>query len=380
MKIAYVMASHVPSKNANSVHVMKMCQSMARLGHEVTLYSIYVGGVSESGVEDVFAYYGVDKCFRIEPISFPRVVRLMKYRFAYQAISKVLKWKPDVVYLRGVLAAFILNGRSDIPFILESHGPVLESGKWQNQWMLKRLIKSKQLKQFVVITEALKKIYEKDPDFKKADIDTTVLADGSDVVPDFFPLSNFKLRREALQVGYFGHLYQGRGIDIILQVARLLPKFDFHIVGGKHKDIAHWREEAKGVDNVKFHGHVSPGEVYKYRNSCDILLAPYQHKVYVAGGHQESAQYMSPLKVFEYMASKKAIVCSDMPVLREVLSETNAMMVKPDDAQQWAGAISKLEDAELRKNLADRAYQGFIENYTWDQRAQAALNHVQILD
>ncbi|MBS2211500.1 glycosyltransferase family 4 protein [Carboxylicivirga mesophila] len=378
MKIAYVMASHVPSKNANSVHVMKMCQSLAKLGHEVTLYSIFVEGIAEKGVDNVYAFYGVEPNFKIESIYFPANARLMKYRFVHLSISKLIKWQPDLVYFRGVLAAYYLNLRSRIPFILESHGPVLQSGKKQNQWMLKRLLKSKQLKQFVVITEALKDIYQTDETFTKANVNTLVLADGSDRVPDFEKINDFALRKDVLQVGYFGHLYKGRGIDIILAVAKKLEHYDFHIVGGKQKDIEYWKTQAEGITNIRFHGHVSPGMVYKYRNSCDILLAPYQQKVYVAGGQQESAQYMSPLKVFEYMASRKAIICSDMPVLREVLSESNAMLVRPDSTEEWSDAIVKLEDIILRNRIADEAYKEFNEHYTWDKRAVLALNGIKL--
>jgi hypothetical protein len=37
MKLAYLSNAKIPSREANSIHVMKMCQALGQLGHEVTL-------------------------------------------------------------------------------------------------------------------------------------------------------------------------------------------------------------------------------------------------------------------------------------------------------------------------------------------------------
>jgi glycosyltransferase involved in cell wall biosynthesis len=83
---------------------------------------------------------------------------------------------------------------------------------------------------------------------------------------------------------------------------------------------------------------------------------------------------MSPLKIFEYMASKKAIVASDLPVLREILSETNAILVAPDDLEAWKDAIRKLKDNTLRKKLGSAAHKAFRSKYTWDIRARNVIS------
>jgi glycosyltransferase involved in cell wall biosynthesis len=82
---------------------------------------------------------------------------------------------------------------------------------------------------------------------------------------------------------------------------------------------------------------------------------------------------MSPLKVFEYMSSGKAIVCADFPVLREVLSDDNAILVNPEDRDGWVSAIERLKDRNLREQLGQQAYQDFLEHYTWKKRAAKVL-------
>ena len=43
------------------------------------------------------------------------------------------------------------------------------------------------------------------------------------------------------------------------------------------------------------------------------------------------------MKMFEYMAAGRAILSSDLPVLREVLNEENAILLPPDEPAAWVG-------------------------------------------
>jgi glycosyltransferase involved in cell wall biosynthesis len=108
-------------------------------------------------------------------------------------------------------------------------------------------------------------------------------------------------------------------------------------------------------------------------NSCDVLLAAYQSRVAVMGGGGDTSKFMSPLKIFEYMSCKKAIIASDLPVLREVLNESNAILVTPDDIKAWITAIRMTENDTLRKQLGEAAYNTFLRNYTWDIRATKVI-------
>ena len=70
---------------------------------------------------------------------------------------------------------------------------------------------------------------------------------------------------------YFGHLYKGRGVGLILKLSSEMPNVDFHLVGGTEDDIIFWKGK-QNPDNLFFHGYVRPSIVYKYRNNCDILI------------------------------------------------------------------------------------------------------------
>src|SRR5690606_11194111 len=139
------------------------------------------------------------------------------------------------------------------------------------------------------------------------------------------------------------HLYPGRGIDVIVEVAKRIGDIDFIIVGGTDEDVEYWRERVADYVNIHLLGFKSPAEIYKYRNACDVLLAPYQSRVAVAGGKGDSSKYMNPIKLLEYLSSKKPIVASDLPPIREVLNEQNAILVDSESIDEWTVALNKLK-------------------------------------
>lgn len=58
--------------------------------------------------------------------------------------------------------------------------------------------------------------------------------------------------------------------------------------------------------------------------ASDVLLMPYSRSISASSG-QDIAEAINPMKMFEYMASGRAIVSADIPSIREVLNEANAI-------------------------------------------------------
>lgn len=369
MKIVYISSSAIPSRTANSIHVMKMCQAFARNGHEVVLFAANKRDTLESNVGDVYKFYGVHKCFQIVMLPY-LPLRGWALIYGFLAGLKATSLKPDLVYCRNTQGCFFA-AKLGLPVILECHSPI-EDNNPISQWMFKRILKSYKLQKLVVITYALKKYYENNFDSDRIQIQ--VAPDGADPAPEGIEPVVLPNKGKRLQVGYVGHLYQGRGVDIIIEMAKSCAWADFHLVGGTEVDIDYWKGLKNGRDNLTFHGFVSPAEAERLRISFDVLLAPYQQEVSVSGGGN-TVRWMSPLKLFEYMAAGKAVICSDILVLREVVEhKKNALLCPPDDTDEWVKALEILKDnPTFKKDLGDRARTKFLKNYTWTSRARSLL-------
>jgi glycosyltransferase involved in cell wall biosynthesis len=373
MKIVYLSSSTIPSRTANSIHVMKMCQAFVKNGHEVVLVVTDKKNEIEPGITDVYKFYGVDHCFDI--ITIPQLpIKLLGRGIAgLRAGMTAKRYAPDVVYSRCIIGcsmAAILG----LPVIFESHSPVKDSNIFCD-WLLRGLLKAPQFRKMIVISEALKKYYEQN--YLRSRGAILVAPDAADPVPSELVSIDLPNKGKRMQVGYVGHLYRGRGIELIVSLAKKCQWSDFHLVGGTKRDIVFWKKNTEGQSNIFFHGFVTPSEAISFQRSFDVLLAPYQSAVSISCG-VNTVNWMSPLKVFEYMAAAKAIVSSDLPVLREVLKhEKNALLCPPADMKCWEKALVRLrDDRKICHQLGMAAMNDFLSQYTWDARAQRVLKPV----
>lgn len=368
MKIIYLSRSMLPSKAANSVQVMKMCQALVKAGHSLKL----VAGAAESpSLDYLFDYYGVKERFEI---------MLLKGRTETAAglltyLAKFYFWikntdRPDIFYGRDLFTLTLASFTHKVPFYYEAHKPPSNPVYFLLNLLL---IKNKRLVKLVVITNSLKVEYlAKFPGLPGEKV--LVAPDGADIPKHSGPQPAGQCKRDKTVIGYVGHLYPGRGIDLILTLAKELPQFIFRIVGGNEKDIAYWRNICRGMDNIEFTGFIPPKDLARVYSGIDLVLAPYQSRVSIPGGG-DTSRWMSPLKIFEYMAFAKPIIASDLPAIREVLTGgVNAVLCRPDNTADWAGAIMLLEqDKSLRKQIAANAFKDLTDNYTWDKRAARIL-------
>ena len=370
MKLYYLSGAAIPSKKASSVHVMKMCQAFAGAGRAVHLFA-----TPGADAADPFRFYGVAPEFRLE---FARPAALPIAggpTYAWRVRKRVLDLGiPNLFYGRHTYSLAAVSGLG-VPLILEAHqlplgGLVARTQKW--------LFRRPDFRRLVVISEALRQDYLAFDRHLSADR-VVVAHDGADppandpggTTADVGP--PWPGRSGALQVGYVGSLYRGRGLELIAELARRLPHVDFHIIGGRDHEITFWREQC-GAANFFVHGFVQHGCLGTYYRKLDVVLAPYQRQANQAEGGA-TWRWMSPLKVFEYMAHAKPIVASDIPVLREVLHDgLTAVLVGPERTDEWEGAIVRLHDPEARRTLGTQAYIAFEQCYTWAQRARNVLS------
>jgi glycosyltransferase involved in cell wall biosynthesis len=168
---------------------------------------------------------------------------------------------------------------------------------------------------------------------------------------------------------YSGSFYQGRGLETLMELARAFPAVQFLWIGGNPDQVADWKKkmDAENISNVVLTGFISNDRLPLYQAAADVLLMPYD-KQFSGSGGGNIASVSSPMKLFEYMAAERAILASDIPVLREVLDENNAAFYAPEDFEdlksQFAALIS---DKSRREYLAHQAGED-AKAYEWKTR------------
>lgn len=74
------------------------------------------------------------------------------------------------------------------------------------------------------------------------------------------------------------------------------------------------------------------------------------------------------------MAANKPIVASDIPSIREILNENNAIFFKADDPVDLADKIKMaLKNNNLAQAKAEQAHRDVL-NYTWHKRVQKIID------
>lgn len=365
----YLTFARFPSSAAHSVNILKMCQSIKKKGCDLTLVADF-----RKNREDLFSIYSIKHTFALKSIKLSNIRFLGRIFFLIKAFFVVKKKIPHFFFTRDIFHTFFLRIFKK-PIIFEVHE---YPSSLIRKFITKKILKSPQLQRVVFISEKLKNLYLTQFPETQLSERWLVAHDGVDVENFQLSLSPSKARKSlhlpenACIAGYSGSLFEGRGGEVILQTAQNLKEVFFLVVGGEGKYLNSFKEKVNflHLQNLRVEGYVPHSKIPLYLKACNILLMPYQHKVLHRQKKHDTAFYMSPLKMFEYMASGKPIVASHLPVIEEVLQHRrNALLVTPDETEAWIRAILELKkNIHWAENMGKQA-QKDVQKYTWDKRA-----------
>ena len=374
-RIAYIATAILPSRRANTVNIMHMCQAFRRSGHEITLVVPRHKNAQDRGV---FDHYGIADRFPIKFISRPHIrirgIDIGLHLFFLSAVFYALGNKFEICYTRNPFCAYVA-GRLGMDTILEMHMPP-ESRS--DAYAFGRMAAGKRLWRVVAISGRLAEILK--GQFGMPLSMMLVCHDAVDLEPyEYKEDSRLKqqlgLDDEKVLVTYSGSLYEGRGMEVIVELARRFPECYFLVVGGDEARINIFRQEFSHLDNLHFYGYVPHKDVASILMGSGILVMPYERQV-TLDGRGNTAEYCSPVKMFEYLAAAKPIIASRLPSISEILKDgENALLAEPEDVDSWSNGLSKLvTDDQLRRNLG-RSARKTAETHTWDKRVLEIMNH-----
>lgn len=395
MKIAVVSSGHIPSQWAHSINTLKGANAFHQLGHEVEVLTVegYFENKNKQNIKDIHKFYNVNESIKIvyfkdnllfyfetlKPFNYiiGLLKKITKNRTRYvsdpeKRISKYCKENSvDICYCRAYRATYhnIING---VPTIMESHTANIE------QPDLDKVIKlshSEYFKGLVTISDVLKQnfISAGVPEDKILVLDDGVDIESFQNIEKSEARVSFGLSQDKSIAMYCGHLYKGRGIGYILDAAKSLKNVMFMIVGGFSSDVSYWENHVKnmGLDNVIFTGFVENKMVPTYLKAADVLLMPYTRDT-------PTYKWMSPLKLFEYMAAGRPIIATDLEAIKnKIKNMETCIIVKEKSGEEIANAIRLIMDDKALADKLSRNAEKEAEKYSWKKRADVILKEFE---
>jgi glycosyltransferase involved in cell wall biosynthesis len=398
LRLIYLANARIPTEKAHGLQIVKMCEAFASQGLSVELLHPARHDPGPMGqVKDIWEYYGLQRNFSRKSFPCLDLQAALFYRriggtaaylaFWLQTLTYALALMPylacqnaDVYYTRDLALASLLSvvKRSQrLRIFYEAH-TLPPSGLAQGlvAWVARRI------GGVVVLTRGLKEAYES----------LAIPAKAFVVAPDGVALNRFRLesgmeeaRRlldlplERKIIGYVGRFHtmgMDKGLGLLVRAAGKLQKYGVWdlalcFVGGPLEMATQYRvlaEEADlGNDSLILVDQVPMAQIPYYLQAFDICAMPFPWT-------EHFAYFASPIKLFEYMASGRPIVATDLPAIREILRDgDNAILVPPGDVEALAQGIQRvLQDQDLAVRLARQAFLD-VQQYTWSKRAEKIM-------
>jgi len=360
-KISYIAEINLKSKSAYKQQVLKMCDAFSQKGFAVTLYVV---NSNNSSFNELKKKYLLKSKFKIKKI----FNKLDKLNFFLRLIFSIkllliLKNKSELIFSRSVLLSIILS-INNIKSVLEVHQPL--SG-FTN--ILFKFLKKKILlyTKFILINKNINK-------FLKLRKNLYLVADDGVDLKDFTNKTKVKYENTCV---YTGSLFKGKGIEIILGLAENVKKINFYIYGDTKTASKEVIEKFEQLKNIKIFGHVDYNKIPNILKSHRIILMPYSKIVFGNHKNMNIARFMSPLKLFDYLAAERIILASKNISYSHILqNKKNAMLCNPSNLNDWVKAINLVFSKKL--NLAKLQYNSkkTAKLYSWDNRINKIMKFI----
>ncbi len=359
LNLNYIADLSVPNKSAYAVHVLKICDNFSKIGYNVNIY-LYSNKkkITRHQIKSDFNLKdkpNLNYCFD------KKVKRNLLNNLVFGFWCKKKIKKNSLIISRSIIAALILI-IFNFKVILEIHHEMSGLTKIIYNF-LSKLKLTKDLR-FIFIHKNLQKKFNIP---RKKSI---ILDDGVDL-DDF--LIDVNPKKNCVYTGSFA---KGKGIELISKIAIRNPSLKIYAYG--NLDTLEKKEKYLSIKNLIFLDYVKYNKIPKILKQSLILLMPYQKKIGILAKNIYVEKYISPLKLFEYLASSNIIIASKLPVYSHILkNKFNCILCNHDSTSEWSNNIKNIikspkKYSKIRKNAFLTAKQ-----FTWFVRAKKIIQFSQ---
>ena len=362
-----------PCEKAASLFTAKNAESFAKLGYEVEV----IVPKRKSVTDNTFTYHNVEENFKvtyldcIDLINFKPAMAIgfkishLSFSLALRKYLKTRVSKKDILYSNETIS-YIFVPKTEIMCY------ELRDFPEKNFWFYRRVFNKVS---HILVTNKWKEeaLHKKFPITK---VKTFVELNAVDVAEFNISLSKEEARAElGIPVDkkiilYTGHLYAWKGVENLIRATEYLDKdFVVYIVGGTEKDIQTFKEADSSKSSLRIVGYRPHAQMPLWQKAADVLVIPNTAKEKI------SKYYTSPMKLFEYLMSKRPIIASDLPSIREIAKEADIIYFEADNPKNLSEAIEKA----LARNLGIdyKKNEEIINVHSWSKRAERILKNIK---
>lgn len=354
----YITSVIIPAVNAQSVQILANAEAFSyQLGDNFKLITPEVDVHPSEERKEI--WWERTKCIF-------KKGRLRYLEFALRIFNKKIDGD-DIVYTRDILLCYLFMFKG-VRVVYEAH----QKPSKKSKFLLRRLVNYNEFK-VVCISKALQSFYLGEFLLNERRVlvahDGVDLKDYEEVKPDrSIFLSKLNIPLEQIILLHTGSLYPGRGAELFDIIFENFPDVNLVHIGGSEDDLEGWNEKYKENPFYSF-SHMSRNDMIEYQVSCDVLLYPMLRTT-------KTYWCCSPMKIFEYLASDRPIVCSAIGSLKEVVSTENGFLFDPEDKNSLINSLRKAIDA-VRSGTKISNRKHIEEDYTWKRRVEVIMDHIE---
>tara|TARA_B110000971_G_C20032236_1_gene512005 strand:- start:2320 stop:3408 length:1089 start_codon:yes stop_codon:yes gene_type:complete len=354
--ISYISEITLPSSSAYAQHVLKISDTFSKF-YKTNLFLFSSNGNYKAQKKK----YLLKNKFNIIPYKkkISKISFLKRLRYSYWVKNKIEV--NSLVLSRSILASLVLS-LYKIKNILELHHP--PSGITKYIFNFFRFFKLDSSIKYILISKNLSRFMK---------IEKSIVLDDAVDIQDYI---KYKTKKIKYEFTYIGSLFNGKGFEVIDYLSQNFPKNKFYVFG----DLTTLDKTIYNLDILKLRknlflkGYIEYKKIPKILSMSKFLLMPYQNKVHVNSKDLEVSNFMSPLKLFDYLASSQIIIASKMQVYSHILKDNyNSILVNNSNLNNWKKKINF-----VLKNKNTLSYLGINSKklafkYTWDKRVKKII-------
>lgn len=370
IKLLYVVNARIPNNKAHSIQIVHTCQALGSYVDDFTLITPKFVGKKVPLTEQ----YAISQSFshiKIPALDIPKFPFQFQLRSATFFICvnfyilltflvSLCTGKRLVVYARGEVIFFLLPLSFFIPIFFETHQIRNYEGLYK--------MALHRVRGVIVITNSLEKKFVQE--YKIDSNKISVARDAVDIqkfnLPpqkaDFWEM--YLIPRAKKIILYCGSLAPEKGVHTLAEASQYLPpEYQVVFIGGDSQQVASFKTMYGTKENISILGYVDHKTVPSCVAAASLLILP------DLATDTYSNLYTSPMKLFEYMASGRVIISSDIPSLREVLEPSSAVFFESGNSEDLSIKIYEVFTGMDTYQQKGKKAQEVVAQFTWQKRA-----------